>query len=213
MLSTPPKFVGIAGASGSGKSHFSKILQSRIDKIYGTGASLIINEDLYYRATTGLDAETRSQINYDHPDSLEHDLLVEHLNVLRKGGKVDLPQYDYTIHDRSAETTLVGSCRLIIVEGILLFHEAELRKQMELKIFVDTPLDICLLRRLRRDTKERGRSVESVLSQYETTVRPMFFEFVQPSQTHADIVLNFDQNEKEATDSIVDHVSSLVASK
>ena len=131
--------------------------------------------------------EERTKLNYDHPDSIEHSLFANHLLKLRKGIPVDIPIYDYSIHTRSNKTRHIGQNKIIVLEGILLFFEKKMRDLMDVRIFMDTSLDICLLRRLRRDIKERGRNIDSVLEQYERTVRPMYLQFIEPSKRYADI--------------------------
>ncbi len=149
----------------------------------------ILNEDSYYRRRDDLSFEDRAKINYDHPDAIEHELLVEHLNELRMGRPVDVPQYDYSQHNRGSTTNRLEPATVLILEGILILHRPEVRKLLDLKVFVDVSLDICLARRLRRDINERGRSLDSVLKQYHQTVRPMFFEYIDPSKRHADLII------------------------
>ncbi|MEM7454641.1 MAG: uridine kinase [Planctomycetota bacterium] len=181
--------IGIAGASGAGKSLFARQLFERLIKHHSDREISILNEDSYYRQRDDLSFTEREKINYDHPDAMEHGLLVDHLRQLRDGQPVEVPEYDYTTHNRKKETRTLNPSRILIVEGILILHEPELLEQLDLKVFVDVPLDICLIRRLRRDTEQRGRSVESVLSQYESTVRPMFFAYVEPTRKNADVII------------------------
>lgn len=181
--------VGIAGASGAGKSFLAQELLHRVRRNHGESSVAILNEDSYYRSNDQLSLQQRSSINYDHPEAFEHDLLVEHLASLRKGLSVDVPVYDYSEHNRSPETKLLEPAKILILEGILILHRPELRKLLDLKVFVDVPLDVCLSRRLERDTVSRGRTLESVLAQYHETVRPMFFEFIDPSKNHADVII------------------------
>ena len=149
--------IGIAGASGAGKSLFARQLFERLIQDRSESDISILNEDSYYRQRDDLTYEQREKINYDHPDAMEHALLVEHLRQLRAGETVEVPEYDYTKHNRKQETRTHSPSRILIVEGILILHEPELLEQLDLKIFVDVPLDICLVRRLRRDTEQRGR--------------------------------------------------------
>ncbi|KAG5497696.1 hypothetical protein JKF63_03962 [Porcisia hertigi] len=149
----------------------------------------LICEDYYYRDQSDISESERVFTNYDHPMSLEHDLLTRHLRELKAGNTVELPQYDYVHHTRSDKTVTMTPKSLLVVEGILLFTNAELRKEMDCLIFVDTPPDICLIRRIRRDMKERGRTFESVIEQYERTVRSMYFAHIEPSKKHADIIV------------------------
>jgi len=188
-LHPPVTIIGIAGASGAGKSLFAAQLHERLRKEHSQDDVNILNEDCYYRERSDLSFEDRCKINYDHPDALEHSLLIEHLTQLRDGPPVQVPQYDYADHNRKSKTTTMAPSRILILEGILILHDPNLRELMDLKIFVDVSLDICLTRRLRRDIQERGRTLDSVLSQYEETVRPMFFEFIDPSKDHADLIV------------------------
>lgn len=181
--------IGIAGASGAGKSKLANQLHDRMRESFTHRDVTILNEDCYYRRRDDLSFAEREQINYDHPDAIEHELLVEHLNQLRQGNSVPVPQYDYSQHNRSDETVQLESSTVLILEGILILHRPELRELLDLRIFVDVPLDICLSRRLRRDLEERGRSLDSVLCQYHSTVRPMFFEYIDPSKEFADIIV------------------------
>jgi uridine kinase len=177
--------IGIAGASSSGKT----LLANTIVNELGSKQVAIIPEDAYYKDHPGLSFEELRKINYDHPDSLEHDLLCEHLRQLQRGEKIDIPQYDFTKHARRPDTLSIGNHTIVVLEGILVLSVPELRDLMDIRIFMDTPLDICLLRRLSRDILERGRSVESVLEQYQTTVRPMYLQFIEPSKRYADIII------------------------
>ena len=181
--------IGIAGASGAGKSLLANQLHERLRETRTHRDVTILNEDCYYRQRDELSFSERESINYDHPEALEHSLLIEHLTMLREGDPVQVPQYDYSQHNRKSETTLYEPSRILILEGILILNNARLRQLLDLKIFVDVALDTCLLRRLKRDIHERGRSLDSVLSQYENTVRPMFFEFIEPTKEHADIIV------------------------
>jgi uridine kinase len=181
--------IGIAGASGAGKSLLARQLHARMRDRFSNRDVAILNEDSYYRRRDELSLGDREKINFDHPSAFEHELLVKHLNELRNGNSVDVPQYDYAQHNRSSDVITMESSKVIILEGILILHDSELRDSLDLKIFVDVPLDVCLSRRLRRDIEERGRSLESVLNQYHSTVRPMFAEFIEPSKSYADIIV------------------------
>ena len=184
-----PIFIGIAGASGSGKSLLASQICDSSDQEFGGEQIKIINEDCYYRSRDGLTFAEREVVNYDHPDALEHELLVQHLTELALGNSVGVPQYDYSQHNRSPTVTRLSPAKVFIVEGILIFHQPDLRNLLNLKIFVDVDLDVCLSRRLVRDINERGRTLESVLQQYHETVRPMFHQFIYPGKTHADLVV------------------------
>ena len=177
--------IGISGPSASGKS----LLANTIIKELGSDQVAVISEDSYYKDLGNMPFEERVKINYDHPNSLDHDLLCQHLAKLQQGHCVEVPCYDHTQHQRVEQTKTVGQHRIIVLEGILLFVEAALRNLMDIRIFMDTPLDICLLRRLQRDIIERDRSLESVVTQYQETVRPMYFQFIEPSKRYADIIV------------------------
>lgn len=180
-----PLVVGIAGGTGSGKTTVAHKLEAAIPD----NRCVRIEHDAYYRAQNHLSFEERAAINYDHPASLESDLFVEHLRRLRSGEGVDVPVYDFAQHNRAKQTRRVEPSPVIIVEGILVFVEAALREQMDIKIFVDTAADIRLMRRIRRDIEQRGRSFNSVREQYYATVRPMHIEYVEPSKRWADLIV------------------------
>ncbi|WP_020410113.1 uridine kinase [Hahella ganghwensis] len=182
-------FIGITGASASGKSLLSATIYEELKEEVGAWQIGIIKEDSYYKDQSHMDMSERVLTNYDHPNAFDHDLLVEHLDVLREGHQVDVPVYDFKEHNRSPDTIAMEARKVIIVEGILLLSDKNIRKRLDTSIYVDTPLDICLLRRLRRDTEERGRTMESIIQQYKKTVRPMFLEFVEPSKQFADIIV------------------------
>jgi uridine kinase len=177
--------IGVAGGTGSGKTTVAQNLALALPK----DESLIVEHDWYYRDRSRLSDDERRQVNYDHPDALETPLLVEHLKRLRAGEVVDAPRYDFKTHTRSAECRAIRPTRAVIVEGILVLAEPELRAQFDIKIFVDTDADLRVLRRIRRDLGERGRSFQSVHEQYIATVRPMFLEFVEPSKRYADLII------------------------
>lgn len=176
--------VGIAGGSGSGKT----TLANELLKTFGDDIC-IIHHDNYYRAHDDLTYEERSKLNYDHPDSFETSLMIEHLDLLRQGRTIHCPVYDYTKHNRSNEVVEIESRPVILVEGILIYTDPKLVEQMDIKVFVDTDADIRLGRRVLRDTRERGRSVESVVNQWQDTVKPMYEKFVEPSKKFADIIV------------------------
>ena len=177
--------LGIAGGTGSGKTTVARSVVERV----GRDRVAYLEHDCYYRDLRHLDLEARRQVNFDHPDAFDTDLLVEHVRALRDGKAVEQPIYSYTESVRADRTETVHPCPLVIVEGILVLENAALRELMDVKIFVDTDDDIRLMRRLRRDTRERGRTLEHVLGQYEATVRPMHLTFVHPSRRHADVVI------------------------
>jgi len=177
--------IGISGASGSGKS----LLSQTIFEELGSDQVVIISEDSYYKDQSHLSIEERGELNYDHPNTLDHDLLKTHLAQLQQGQNIHVPVYDYTQHIRSQQTTQIGKQRIVVLEGILLFVDPALRELMDIKIYMDTPLDVCLIRRLHRDILERGRTFDSVIAQYEATVRPMYLRFIEPSRMHADLIV------------------------
>lgn len=201
--------IGISGASASGKSLLARTIYNEI----GSDQVVVISEDSYYRDRRDLSFDERARVNYDHPDSLEHELLCEHLRQLHQGKTVAVPRYDYTQHLRSDDYRKVGQHRIIVLEGILLFAESMLRELMDIRIFMDTPLDICLLRRLQRDVLERERSMESVLKQYQETVRPMYLQFIEPSKRYADIIVPRGGENRIAIDMILAKMRELLGSE
>lgn len=177
--------IGISGPSASGKS----LLANTIVKELGSKQVAVISEDAYYKNNIELPFEEREKINYDHPDAFDHELLHQHLTQLQQGQGINIPIYDYSNHLRCKETRYIGQHAIIVLEGILLFTNPIVRNLMDIRIFMNTSLDMCLIRRLKRDIENRGRSLESVLSQYETTVRPMYWQFIEPSSRHADLIV------------------------
>ncbi len=177
--------VGIAGASGSGKSSFATNIVNEI----GSGRVDVISEDSYYRDIQHLEKADRENYNYDHPDAFEHQLLINHVAALRRGEPVNVPIYDYIINGRSNKIRRVEGCSIIVLEGILLFADEKLRDMMDIKIYIDTPLDLCILRRIQRDIVERGTTIDSCIDQYRNTTRPMFMQFIEPSKRYADILV------------------------
>jgi uridine kinase len=180
-----PLVVGIAGGTGSGKTTVAHKLEAAMPP----GRCVTIEHDAYYRDQGHLEPDARARVNYDHPDSLESSLLAQHLRELRAGCAIDVPIYDFSTHTRRAETRHVAPTRVIIVEGILVFVEPAVREQLDIKIFVDTDADIRLIRRIRRDLEQRGRTFQSVRDQYYATVRPMHLEHVEPSKRWADLIV------------------------
>ncbi|MBN1953532.1 MAG: uridine kinase [Anaerolineae bacterium] len=180
-----PIVIGVAGGTGSGKT----TVAMRILEQVGAEHVTYIPHDAYYRDLRHLSPALRTQVNFDHPDSLESELLVEHLKRLKQGEPVDVPIYDFTVHTRTAETRRVEPAPIVLVEGILVFAERDLRELFDVRLYVDTDADIRLIRRLKRDVQERGRTFESVIAQYRTTVRPMHLEFVEPSKRFADVII------------------------
>lgn len=176
--------IGIAGASGSGKTTIANKIYSALHK-----DAVLITHDSYYKNHPHLNLEGRASMNFDHPDSLETDLLIEHLKKLRNGEIIEQPQYDFTIHQRKDEMIEVHPVSVILIEGILIYTDSRLRDLMDIKVFVDTDTDICLLRRIKRDVENRGRTLRSVMDQYINTVKLMYHEFVEPSKRYADIII------------------------
>jgi len=202
-----PVIIGIAGGTGSGKTTVARAIYDRV----GSDRIEWIAHDSYYRNFDALSPEERAKINFDHPDSLESELLMRHLDALCKGSAVEVPVYDFATHSRKTETQRVEPRRVIIVEGILVLAEPELRKRIDIKLFVDTPADIRFVRRLTRDIEARGRSLPSVVQQYMTTVRPMHEEFVEPSKRHADLIIPEGGENQVAIDAIIARVERLLA--
>ncbi|HEY8850050.1 MAG TPA: uridine kinase [Thermoanaerobaculia bacterium] len=202
-----PVIIGIAGGTGSGKTTVARAIYDRV----GSDRIEWISHDSYYRNFEGLSPEDRHKINFDHPDSLETELLIRHLDVLGKGSSVEVPLYDFASHTRRPDTQRVEPRRVVIVEGILVLAEPELRKRIDIKLFVDTPADIRFMRRLMRDIQGRGRSLESVVHQYMTTVRPMHEEFVEPSKRYADLIIPEGGENQVALDAIIARVEGLLA--
>lgn len=182
--------IGIAGGTGSGKSTFT----NRLKDYFGDRVTVIYHDD-YYKAHDEIPFEERQYINYDHPDSLETDLLVAHLEALREGKSIECPVYDFTRHTRSHRTKIIEPSQVIIVEGILIFQDERLRNLFDIKIFVEADADERILRRVLRDMNERGRDLENIISQYLTTVKPMHYLYVEPTKTLADIVINSGLND------------------
>jgi len=176
--------IGIAGGTGSGKT----TLMNRLIECFGAEVS-VLSHDNYYKRHDELSYEQRCLLNYDEPDSLETDLMARHLDRLRRGESIQCPVYDFTLHNRSDETVTIVPKKVIIVEGILIFTDKQLRELMDIRIFVDTDADVRLCRRIKRDVNKRGRTLESVLEQYQNTVKPMHEMYVEPSKKYADIVV------------------------
>ena len=195
--------IGIAGGTGSGKTTLTR----RLVDTFGGDVSVVYHDN-YYKRHTGMTYEERAALNYDHPDAFDTVLMVEDLKKLAAGETIRCPVYDYTIHNRSEETVEVRPTKVVIVEGILIFADPALRDLLDIKIFVDADADVRILRRIRRDVKERGRSLDSVIDQYLTTVKPMHEQFVQPSRRYADIVVLEGGHNLVALDMIVQRVRS-----
>lgn len=200
--------IGIAGGTGSGKT----TLTNRLKEHFGDDVSVIYHDN-YYKRHDEMPYEERCLLNYDHPDAFDTDLMIEHLLALKAGKAIHCPVYDYTIHNRSAQTIEVRPAKVIIVEGILIFQNCELRSLMDIKIFVDTDADVRILRRIMRDVKKRGRSLDSVVEQYLTTVKPMHEQFVEPSKRAADIIVLEGGRNLVALDMIIQRVTSHIDGK
>ena len=202
--------VGIAGASASGKSLIASTIYNELREKVGDHQIGVITEDCYYNDQGHLSMEERVKTNYDHPSALDHDLLCEHLEMLTRGEAVEVPEYSYTDHTRTENTSSMTPKKVIILEGILLLTDPRLRDLMHATVFMDTPLDICLLRRVKRDVEERGRTMESVLKQYQETVRPMFMQFIEPSKQYADTIVPRGGKNRIAIDVLKAHIAKLL---
>lgn len=201
-----PLVIGIAGGSGSGKT---TLAQAILDEI-GSEKIAFLPHDAYYRDQDHLTFEERVKVNYDHPDSLETELLIKHLKALIAGQAIQMPVYDFKLHSRSKETKIIQPRSIILVEGILILYEKVLRQYFDVKLFVDADPDIRFIRRLERDITERGRSVESVINQYLGTVRPMHLEFVEASKRYADIIIPEGGMNLVALDMVIARLTSLL---
>lgn len=202
------RIIAIAGGSGSGKSLFTKTIKEEISQ---SGADIIVLcEDHYYRDQSHMTIEERIRTNYDHPNAFEHSLLVEHLLQLKKGNSIEYPQYSHSEHTRLDETIKIDPAPVIIVEGILLLAISELLPIFDVKVFIDTPLDICLLRRIKRDIQERNRDLDSVIVQYQETVKPMYHRFIEPSRFIADVVVTQGGKNRIALDVIKSHIKQIL---
>mmetsp|Transcript_23495 Transcript_23495/g.65590 ORF Transcript_23495/g.65590 Transcript_23495/m.65590 type:complete len:218 (+) Transcript_23495:211-864(+) len=186
-MSKPMITLGIAGGTGAGKSTLARRLFTELG---GAPNVVYLTHDHYYKDLSSKTIEERGKVNFDHPDSLDTPLLVEHIRQLKRGDCAALPNYDFTTHSRTEITTLVHPKRILLVEGILIFTDVDLCKEMDIKVFVDADADTRVVRRIARDTVERGRTLESITEQYQTTVKPMHSQFVEPSKTCADIIVN-----------------------
>ena len=201
-----PLVIGIAGGSGSGKTTVSQEILNRV----GADKIAYLQHDSYYKDLTGLPSTLRTEVNFDHPNSLETELLIKHVEALRNLQAVEVPIYDFSTDSRTSQTFTVEPRGVILVEGILIFVEPELRKLFDVKIFVDADSDVRFIRRLRRDITERSRTTESVINQYEATVRPMHLEFVEPSKRYADVIIPEGGHNVAALDMVVARIESLL---
>ena len=204
-----PVTIGVAGGTGSGKTTVSNQITERV----GHKHIAYLPHDAYYRDLTELSDDERARINFDHPDSLDTELLIEHVERLQRGESVNIPVYDFTTHRRKPETLSVGPQPIILVEGILIFTEKKLRDVLDIKIYVEADADIRFIRRLKRDVEERGRSVESIIDQYLATVRPMHLKFVEPSKRYADVIIPQGGFNFVAIDMVADRIRSMLATR
>ena len=198
-------FIGIAGGTGSGKTTLTEHLVSR----FGDDIA-VVHHDNYYKRHDDIPFAERKKLNYDHPNAFDTPLLVQHLDALRAGQPVACPTYDYTVHNRAAETITVVPAKVVVVEGILIFAEPELRERLDIKIFVDTDADVRILRRIVRDVRDRGRDLESIVTQYLTTVKPMHEMFVEPSKRYADIIIPEGGHNQVALDFVMERIRAYV---
>ena len=201
-----PITIGVAGGTGSGKTTIAHAILKRV----GWHRIAYLQHDAYYHDASNLPPEERAKLNFDHPDALDNALLAQHIRDLQAGRPVEVPIYDFTTHTRKPETRRVNPEPVILVEGILIFAEPMLRDLMDIKIFVDTDSDLRFIRRLQRDIRERGRTVESVIEQYLSTVRPMHLEFVEPSKRYADIIIPEGGFNEVALDMVVARIRALL---
>ena len=203
-----PLVIGIAGGTGSGKTTLTRKLMAR----FGSDVCVVYHDN-YYKKHVGMTYDERAALNYDHPDAFDTALMVDDLKRLINGEAISCPVYDYTIHNRSEDTVEVRPAKVVIVEGILIFENAPLRELMDIRVFVDTDADVRILRRILRDVKKRERSLDSVINQYLTTVKPMHEQFVQPSIRHAHIVVPEGGHNMVALDMIMDRISHHIAAQ
>ena len=200
--------IGICGGTGSGKTTITE----RIISALSPESVLVLQQDHYYKNFPHLSLEERARQNFDHPDAFDNSLFIEHVRQLREGRPIDRPVYDFTKHERASETVRMNPSPALILEGILIFENKALCDLMDIKIFVDTDADLRFIRRLSRDIRERGRTIDSVVNQYLTTVRPMHNEFVEPSKRHADVIIPEGGHNEVGIDLVIQKIRSLVAS-
>ena len=198
--------IGVAGGTGSGKSTLVK----RLQEAFRNDDVATICHDFYYKAHSELTYEERTKLNYDHPEAFDTWLMVEHIKALKEGKKIECPTYSFVEHNRADETLKVEPSKVIIVDGILIFENKELRDIMDIKVFVDTDADVRLARRILRDVRERGRSMESVISQYTTTVKPMHEQFVEPSKRYADVIIPEGGFNSVAVSMLIQNIRSII---
>lgn len=202
----PRIIIGIAGGSGSGKTTLARNIASR----FGEKISILRHDD-YYKSQRSLTIEERAKLNYDHPNAFDTALLIKHIDKLKSGEAVDCPIYDYSVHDRSDETRRVESTEVILLEGILIFENRELLSRLDMKIYVDTDADVRILRRIMRDVNKRGRTLDSVITQYLTTVKPMHDSFVEPCKKNADIIVPEGGKNRVAYEIIINKIATYLS--
>lgn len=198
--------IGIAGGTGSGKSTMIDLIKKEFDE-----EITIISHDSYYKRHDDMPFEERKKLNYDHPDAFDTDLMIEHLKKLKAWENIECPVYDYTVHNRTDKTISLTPSKVVVAEGILIFESKELRDMCDIKIFIDTDADVRIVRRILRDVKDRGRSLESVIGQYLTTVKPMHEQFVEPSKKYADIIVPEGGYNKVALSMIIHRIKALLS--
>jgi len=208
-----PTIIAIAGASASGKTLFAQTIYKELLPELGCKGISIIKEDAYYKDQSHLKFEERELTNYDHPNAFEHALMSKHLHQLVHNESIECPIYCYKTHTRTTETNTLTSTPIILVEGILLLSNPELRERFDIKVYMDTPLDICLIRRIKRDIIERERSIESITNQYLETVRPMYHQFIEPSKFWADIVITRGGKNRMAIEVLKAKIRQLISQK
>ena len=201
--------IGVAGGTGSGKSTLVK----RLQEAFSCEDVATLCHDYYYKAHPELSYEERTKLNYDHPDAFDTDMLVEHIRTLKNGEVIERPVYSFVEHNRTNERVVVKPSKVIIIDGILIFENKELRDQMDIKVFVDTDADLRLARRILRDVRERGRSMESVINQYTTTVKPMHEQFVEPSKKYADVIIPEGGFNSVAVQMLIQNIRSLISNE
>ena len=201
-----PVLILIAGGSASGKSTVVDKIQNKLNSIYVT----VIRHDDYYKDQSNVSLEDRVKVNYDHPNALDNDLLYEHLKLLLDNKPINCPTYDFKVHNRSQITKIINPTKVIILEGILILEDERIRDLADIKIFVESDDDIRFIRRLLRDINERGRSMENVIDQYLTTVKPMYYSFIKPTKRYADIIIPNDNKHDVAVDVIVSKIKDII---
>lgn len=209
-MTNKPLLIGIAGGSASGKTSVARII---LETFKDTKSVIIVREDDYYKDQTHLEFEERKKTNYDHPFAFDHELMCEQLDELIDGNSIEKPIYDYTTHNRSLETEHIESADVVIVEGLFVLEEKEIREKLDIKVYVDTPSDIRFIRRMIRDVKERGREIDQIVEQYTTTVRVMHDEFIEPSKKYANVIIPEGKSNTVGIDLLVTKIDSIINKK